>query len=777
MTEDFGVNWKVIQQYVASFFWYPLEPEDDNLQLYVQRAEPSGFSTIITSNNLFKTNVQNVFADGVKEFQIKNDFIFVTKETKKNDYDLFISYKGSELMKAVFASELNRIEYHIADITRNRIMVAVSHTDKISHLYVSEGIGNGKTVHFSLSLENVFCYFPNSTWRDSWLHHFSEEAFADVYKVEGLTGIYIASQVIHRPILPNIGPQHLMSLITYDHGGTWQPIKAPKYDNEGQPINCSNDYNCSLHLSQKFSQLYPDTRTPSIMTSKSAPGVILATGVIGRSLKGHYAVYVSTDAGIIWKEAIKDFCFFNMGDHGGILVAVKYYKSKGETRHVLFSTDEGEKWIEQEFYHEDLRLYGLMTEPGENTTVFTMFGSTPGEHKWIIVKLDLQNVFSYNCKPEDYKLWSPSQSEDHRLVPCVLGKQETYQRRIPHTNCYNGLNYDAPVKLEPCICDSEDFECDFGFVRSGRPSHCIKNKSMSFDPYAVPKSCQPGSFYNRTKGYRKIDDDVCYSGFSYLYLPDPLPCPVKEIEEFLIVAQRERINRIGLHNNELVEIPVHGLRNVIAIDFDLKNNCLYWADIVTDTIGRQCLSNGGNYPEILVESNLASIEGMAYDWISNILYFVDGMRAKIEIIRTDIKHMGRMRKTIIGSDKLKKPRGIAVHPKSGYIFWTDWAPGEPSVSRADMDGTNIKKLFTKPDVEWPNGVSIDHIAERIYFVDARLDYIASSDLDGKRFKIILKKDDRVSHPFAVAVFKDVMYWDDWKRNGIFSADKDHGVSK
>lgn len=34
----------------------------------------------------------------------------------------------------------------------------------------------------------------------------------------------------------------------------------------------------------------------------------------------------------------------------------------------------------------------------------------------------------------------------------------------------------------------------------------------------------------------------------------------------------------------------------------------------------------------------------------------------------------------------------------------------------------------------------------------------------------------MSHPFSVAVFKDNLYWDDWKNNAIFVADKDHGVA-
>lgn len=86
-----------------------------------------------------------------------------------------------------------------------------------------------------------------------------------------------------------------------------------------------------------------------------------------------------------------------MADYGGVLAAVKYFKKNGETRHILYSTDVGNNWKKAQFHSEHIKLYGLMTQPGENTTVFTMFGSALDEHKWIIVKLDMKNVFNYTC--------------------------------------------------------------------------------------------------------------------------------------------------------------------------------------------------------------------------------------------------------------------------------------------------------------------------------------------------------------------------------------------
>lgn len=143
-----------------------------------------------------------------------------------------------------------------------------------------------------------------------------------------------------------------------------------------------------------------------------------------------------------------------------------------------------------------------------------------------------------------------------------------------------------------------------------------------------------------------------------------------------------------------MELPIRNLKNVIAIDFDMHNNCVYWADIVSDMISRQCF-NSNSSVEVLVSTDLASIEGLALDWISHTLYFVDGTRAKIELIRTDVNYSGRMRRTILDNRNLKKPRGIAVHPTAGYLYWTDWATENPSISRANLDGTNIVALFRR----------------------------------------------------------------------------------
>ena len=45
-------------------------------------------------------------------------------------------------------------------------------------------------------------------------------------------------------------------------------------------------------------------------------------------------------------------------------------------------------------------------------------------------------------------------------------------------------------------------------------------------------------------------------------------------------------------------------------------------------------------------------------------------------------------KKILIDEQLKNPRGIAVHPSMGQIFWTDWERSYPRIETSNMDGSN-----------------------------------------------------------------------------------------
>lgn len=71
-------------------------------------------------------------------------------------------------MAAHFPTELPLLGYHVTDVTGDQVMVAVSHGPTLANLYVSEEM-TSEGVNFALSLPRVLCYFPNSTWHDTWL--------------------------------------------------------------------------------------------------------------------------------------------------------------------------------------------------------------------------------------------------------------------------------------------------------------------------------------------------------------------------------------------------------------------------------------------------------------------------------------------------------------------------------------------------------------------------------------------------------------------------------
>lgn len=75
----------------------------------------------------------------------------------------------------------------------------------------------------------------------------------------------------------------------------------------------------------------------------------------------------------------------------------------------------------------------------------------------------------------------------------------------------------------------------------------------------------------------------------------------------------------------------------------------------------RCLRGNDVMTKVIVTENADAIEGLAYNWMSEQLFWVDSGNKRIEVARRDGSH----RRVLINST-LDRPRAIVVCPKFGY---------------------------------------------------------------------------------------------------------------
>ena len=198
VTKNFGDTISPVQDYVRNFFF-----DKSGEKLVIERIEPNTEEVnILASENFFERRIDTeIIYRKALQFQIVEDFMFVTRK-REDKLDLFISSHGERFVRAEFPfsedKNYTHLDYHIIDVTEDgQIMVVVNHGPVLSNLYTSTKM-TPYQVEFALSLERVMFYNPNVTWHDSWLAATAgDKPFADVYKIQGLRGIYVASQIIN----------------------------------------------------------------------------------------------------------------------------------------------------------------------------------------------------------------------------------------------------------------------------------------------------------------------------------------------------------------------------------------------------------------------------------------------------------------------------------------------------------------------------------------------------------------------------------------------------
>uniref|UniRef100_A0A8C4MYX3 LDL receptor related protein 1B n=1 Tax=Equus asinus asinus TaxID=83772 RepID=A0A8C4MYX3_EQUAS len=257
----------------------------------------------------------------------------------------------------------------------------------------------------------------------------------------------------------------------------------------------------------------------------------------------------------------------------------------------------------------------------------------------------------------------------------------------------------------------------------------------------------------------------CYEGWK-LEVDGESCTSVDPFEAFIIFSIRHEIRRIDLHKRDY-SLLVPGLRNTIALDFHFNQSLLYWTDVVEDRIYRGKLSESVSAIEVVVEHGLATPEGLTVDWIAGNIYWIDSNLDQIEVAKLD----GSLRTTLIAG-AMEHPRAIALDPRYGILFWTDWDANFPRIESASMSGAGRKTIYKDMKTgAWPNGLTVDHFEKRIVWTDARSDAIYSALYDGTGMIEIIRGHEYLSHPFAVSLYGSEVYWTDWRTNTLSKANK------
>ncbi|XP_028394968.1 LOW QUALITY PROTEIN: uncharacterized protein LOC114519101 [Dendronephthya gigantea] len=213
---------------------------------------------------------------------------------------------------------------------------------------------------------------------------------------------------------------------------------------------------------------------------------------------------------------------------------------------------------------------------------------------------------------------------------------------------------------------------------------------------------------------------------------------------------------------------LRGLDRAVPIGIDTKQQHIYFGE---HTLGLIYRVNYDGTSKTLIMKDVVYVEGVAIDWIGRKMYWTTYKSGTIEVATLD----GKFRKVLLNTG-LEYPRGMAVDPIAGYLFWSDWG-AKAAVERCDLDGTN-RVALVKDNITWPNGVTLDTSARLVYWIDAYHDKISSIDYDGNNRRIIFEdKSLALSqfHGFDLDITGDSIYYTDWLTNSINGININTGV--
>jgi sugar lactone lactonase YvrE len=187
-----------------------------------------------------------------------------------------------------------------------------------------------------------------------------------------------------------------------------------------------------------------------------------------------------------------------------------------------------------------------------------------------------------------------------------------------------------------------------------------------------------------------------------------------------------------------------------GVAIDSASQTIYWSDLEQNAIYRRSLDGTGPIQEVFGGmAFVSSIHAIDIDPLEQKLYlgYVNPLIDSLfpgSIARINLD--GTKFESVVSG--LTEPRGVAVDPKHGHVYWTDSpADGGGFVRRAATEGGEIEDLVS--GILLPRGLDLDLARSQVYWADAAAGKIQRADLDGNHVTDVFMGLDQ---PQAVAIF-------------------------
>lgn len=447
-------SWESLVPYVKKcmFVWRETGRKVKEEQVFCEQhtnEEMSAPLQLISSDDWFKK--QDVKFKSVVEFAAMSEFIVVATKADDGTLHLDATVDAETFAEAKFPPkffDVHQTAYTVLDSSTHAVFLHVTVNPQRDQEYGSIIKSNSNGTQYVMSLAAV---------------NRNTEGFVDFEKMQGLEGVAVANIVANVDGVNTGEKKRKQSRITHNDGAAWEPLQAPEKDSDDKKFDCdvSNKEKCSLHIHGYTERA--DAR--EMYSSPTAVGLMLAVGNVGSELStfGEANTFMTTDAGLTWKEVKKGVYAWEFGDQGSVIVIVR----RGEdTDHLYYSLDSGNKWDLYKFSEHKIRVDAITTVPSDTSLNFLLWGKDSKE--LVAVNVDFSGLpdFDRKCEideknPEsgDFGLWSPQHPLQQENPECLFGHVAEYHRKKRDSKCRTVQRIDHMHNIaRNCTCSRRDYE-------------------------------------------------------------------------------------------------------------------------------------------------------------------------------------------------------------------------------------------------------------------------------------------------------------------------------